>query len=158
MELELSMLDEFNNETIASMTGINVKTIKAWREMMGELRGANIRTSPAPVKRVFQVIEKKARANSEKELQSRFVKTLDTDYQEYVRTKYGIIDVLTQKSLYELKIDITNSTIQKPVGQVILYSFDMPNINKVIVAKTIRISEYIEKAISSLGIRLLEFS
>jgi hypothetical protein len=156
MELELSMLEEFNNETISSMTGINIKTIKDWREMMGEIRGANIRTAPFP-KRIYTET-KPARIGGEKELQSRFVKTLNTEYQEYVRTKYGIIDVLTGDSLYELKIDITNSTIQKPVGQVILYSFDMPNINKVIVARTIRISEYLENAIASLGIKLFEFS
>ena len=146
MELQLDMLKEYDDETISRLTGIKVGTISEWREMMLEIQTAGIRVKPH------------IKYSPEKDIQTRFVKTLDMAYQEYVKTKYGIIDVLTDSSIYEVKVDINNSTIHKPIGQVLLYSSAMPNREKVIVAAKIKVSEYIERAVSSMGIRLFEFS
>lgn len=146
MELQLDMLYTYTDGEISSITGISERTIRDWRKMMNELETAEIRTKPM------------MRVSSEKEIQSRFVKTLNEPYQQYVRTKYGIIDVLTDSTLYEVKVTVKNSTIQRPVGQVLLYSIGMKDINKVIVAKSIVLSDYIREAVNSFGIRLLEFS
>ena len=145
MELQLDMLYTYTDNEISNITGISERTIRDWRKMMNELETAEIRTKPV------------LRVSSEKEIQSRFVETLNEPYQQYVRTKYGIIDVLTDSTLYEVKVTVKNSTIQRPVGQVLLYSIGMKDINKVIVAKSIVLSDYIREAVNSFGIRLLEF-
>ncbi len=146
MELQLYMLKSYDNQTISDMTGINVNTISEWRIMMSELENAGIRTRP-----VFK-------STPEKDLQTRFTKTLNQPYQEYVKTKYGIIDVLTESSIYEIKVDINNHTIHKPIGQVLLYSTDMMDRNKIIVARKINVSEFIANSVKNMGIQLLEFS
>ena len=146
MELQLYMLKSYDNQTISDMTGINVNTISEWRIMMSELENAGIRTRP-----VFK-------STPEKDLQTRFTKTLNHPYQEYVKTKYGIIDVLTESSIYEIKVDINNHTIHKPIGQVLLYSTDMRDRNKIIVARKINVSEFIANSVKNMGIQLLEFS
>lgn len=146
MELQLYMLKSYDNQTISNMTGISINTIAEWRVMMSELENAGIRTKPF------------IKNSPEKEIQTRFVKTLNQPYQEYVKTKYGIIDVLTDTSIYEMKVEINNSTIHKPVGQILLYSTEMKERSKFIVAKKIKISNHIRDAIYGMGIKLLEFS
>lgn len=146
MELELYMLKQYDDKKISEMTGINVKTIADWRLMMYELETAGIRTKPL------------MKTSPEREIQSRFTQTLDTPFQEYVKTKYGIIDILTDNAIYEVKVDINNSSIHKPIGQVLLYSTEMQNRAKVIVARSIKISEHIRQSINNMGIQLLEFT
>ena len=146
MELQLYMLKSYDNQTISNMTGISVSTIAEWRIMMSELENAGIRTKPF------------TKNSPEKEIQTRFVKTLNQPYQEYVKTKYGIIDILTDTSIYEMKVEINNSTIHKPVGQILLYSTEMKNRDKIIVAKKIRLNSFIMDSVKNMGIKLLEFS
>jgi hypothetical protein len=146
MELQLYMLKSYDNQTISNMTGISINTIAEWRVMMSELENAGIRTKPF------------IKNSPEKEIQTRFVKTLNQPYQEYVKTKYGIIDVLTDSSIYEMKVEINNSTIHKPVGQILLYSTEMKNRDKIIVAKKIRLNSFIMDSVKNMGIKLLEFS
>lgn len=146
MELQLYMLKQYDDKTISEITGIGIKTITDWRAMMYELETAGIRVKPD------------IKHSPEKQIQTRFAKTLDVPYQEYVKTKYGIIDILTDYSIYEVKVDINNSTIHRPVGQVLLYSTELNNRAKVIVARSIRVSEYVRNAVNNLGVQLVEFS
>ena len=66
--------------------------------------------------------------------------------------------MLTESSIYEIKVDINNHTIHKPIGQVLLYSTDMMDRNKIIVARKINVSEFIANSVKNMGIQLLEFS
>lgn len=53
--------------------------------------------------------------------QKHFVKSLNEKYQEKVRCKYGEIDVLTDKIIYELKYDPKLHAIQQALGQLLFY-------------------------------------
>jgi len=57
-----------------------------------------------------------------------------------------------------MKVEINNSTIHKPVGQILLYSTEMKNRDKIIVAKKIRLNSFIMDSVKNMGIKLLEFS
>jgi hypothetical protein len=146
MELQLSMLKEYDNSTISMLTGIKEKTIRDWRAMM-EYVSISVDAESA------QFYSR----NPERRLQLAFVSTLSEPYKEFVKTPFGVIDVLTKTTIYEIKIKLTNSIVHKAVGQIMLYSAGMNNIKKVIVASKIHLSQEMRHEISKMGIVVIEF-
>ncbi len=141
MQLQIWMVT-FSTDYITEITGINPKTVNDWKRFMsGEKEDLTKRENTKP----------------EAILQERFVKSLTSDYEEYVRTPTGIIDVLTEKEIFEIKVSVSNSTIYKPFGQLIIYSKNYPRRKKVIVAKKVSLSKEIMAILRENQIDVIHF-
>ncbi len=92
----------------------------------------------------------------EGKLQKKFTETLG-DYEEYVRTDYGEIDILTDDAIYECKTKSTIGYIQSAVGQLLLYSNAFPNRELIIVVPRIEVRARVIEAVHKLGIEIITF-
>jgi len=94
-------------------------------------------------------------------LQKSFIKTLDCPYSESVRFDLGIIDVLTDEYIYELKMRLQIPVhVNTAVGQLLRYNFYFPGRRLCIVTDRIEGSKKLIKEINnfvySIGIEIIE--
>jgi hypothetical protein len=129
---------------------LGVKSDKEIAEMAGVSINAVIR------KRLREGIEPVG-LSRERILQDDFVKRLNSP-SEYVRTPYGIIDVLTDDCIYELKSPLSTSAAQQAVGQLLIYQNKYKGKRLVIVTDDVKISKDIQNAIKKQGIEILHLS
>jgi hypothetical protein len=94
--------------------------------------------------------------SQEARLQREFVKTIDIPYSEYVSCSAGIIDILTDRTIYELKNILSASSFQSAIGQLFTYSISFPEREKIIVCNHITNASNIKLA-HILGIEIIEF-
>jgi predicted transcriptional regulator len=94
---------------------------------------------------------------NERKFQERFVKTLDNP-KEYVITDRGILDVETENALYELKVVINLSALQRALGQIMLYGSAIPNKKLYIVCQKLKIEDALVKDVEKLGVKIITFS
>ena len=69
-----------------------------------------------------------------------------------LRIACGIIDVLTDNTIYELKSVLTNSVLLGGVGQLLIYNQALPRRNLVLVSQTSIASKECLEMASNLGI------
>jgi len=97
------------------------------------------------------------RSGEEAALQKRFVESL-SDSLEYVRTPGGIIDVLTDKYVYELKVSLDNvSCLHSALGQILIYSSFYPDRKRAIVCQKNHVSQEVLDILSSFDVELIIF-
>ncbi len=94
--------------------------------------------------------------SKERTLQEKFVKTLP-ECKEYVRTPYGIIDVLTDEAIYELKSPLDISAYQRAIGQLMTYSNKYRGRKIVIVTDEVKINKHLVKTAAAIGIDIITF-
>lgn len=165
MELQKWMLDKWNDKTISDNTGINIKTIRDWRMMMyrksrlmfEDEEKRPIQKQPKYVYPEKEVTKKRKRYVDERNLQEAFVESLTMPYKQYVSLPFGIIDVLTDDTIYELKTRLTRGDLQQALGQITLYGTMYPKHKKVIVANILKISFELEEAAMKTGVEILIF-
>ena len=91
---------------------------------------------------------------TELEVQRRLVSGL-TEFSEFVRLDCGIADVVTSDTIYEVKTKITVSSVQRAIGQLLLYSYSLPNHNMCIVGGSKKINKHVEKRLKEIGIKTI---
>jgi hypothetical protein len=72
-----------------------------------------------------------------------------------VRTPYGIIDILTDDTIYECKPKLNYSTLHMAIGQLLMYSLYGPKHKLTIVANENKLSEIYYKSAISLGFDII---
>ena len=127
---------------------LGVRTDKEIAKLVGVTRSAVIR------KRLRDGIPA-IHESQEALLQRSFISSLKNP-QEYVRTEYGIIDILCDDHIYELKNTLGLSSAQSAVGQLLIYSCAFPGRSLTIVTKRVRIENHVREQIEHLGITILE--
>jgi hypothetical protein len=162
MELERWMLDEWNDQTIADKTGINIKTIRDWRKFMAHRSRLIIQEEKVQPKERYSFppkysTKRRKRYINERALQDAFVKSLEVPYKEYVKVPFGIVDVLTDDTIYELKHKLNRGDLQQALGQITLYGTYYPKHKKVIVANVLSISFELEEAAIKAGVEIILF-
>lgn len=95
-------------------------------------------------------------SQKERKFQRRFVLSLDNPLQ-YIKTEYGIIDVMTEDAIYELKPVLDLSSCQKSLGQLLLYKNAFPQKKLFIVSEIVKIKEDLKKKVQRLGIQIVTF-
>lgn len=120
---------------IAKMLGVNSNSVTAKRIRAG---------IPSPV------------TGKESKLQKKFVKNLENPRQ-YVRTPYGIIDVLDDKFIYELKTPLTTGSANSAVGQLLAYKNEYPDRKLAIVTDKIFVNGKTRQHLDQLFISLILF-
>ncbi|MDD5543916.1 MAG: sigma factor-like helix-turn-helix DNA-binding protein [Acidobacteriia bacterium] len=91
---------------------------------------------------------------SEKEFQEYFVKTLNVSYRTNVKVTGGYIDVLTDDTIYEVKINKPIHNIKSAVGQLVLYSKDYPD-HQLCLVTPFKIKKYVENLLKQNNINSL---
>ena len=76
-------------------------------------------------------------------------------FREFVRLDCGIADVVTNDTIYEVKIAITTTSVQRAIGQLLLYSYSLPNHKMCIVGGSKKINKHTEKRLKEIGIETL---
>ena len=92
---------------------------------------------------------------SEKDLQRQFLESLGK-CRQYVRTAYGIIDIVSDEYIYECKSVLNLKNAQCAIGQLYLYKNAFPDRKMAIVHGRLDVSHRIVTAIQSLGIEIIE--
>jgi len=164
------------NREIADKHGLRIKTVSMKRRKLGipnvskwdrfeHLLGTTTDSEVARITGMKQgtVLKKRKRAgippfNGSKEatLQKEFVKKLD-NYEEYVSTDYGEVDVLTDDTIYELKSDSSLNYIHTAIGQLLLHSNAYPDRELFIVVSEIKMGDKVIEAVHKLGIQIMTF-
>lgn len=114
-----------------------------------------VNTNAVTVKRVRAGIPSPT-TSKESKLQRKFVKKLRNPAQ-YVRTPYGIIDVLDDEFIYELKTPLSTGAANSAVGQLLAYRNEFPNKKMAIVTDKILINGKTRQHIDQLFISLILF-
>jgi hypothetical protein len=86
----------------------------------------------------------------EHEIVNIFIKQLNKPQTE-VKTPYGIIDILTNDTIYECKPVLAYSSLHMAMGQLLMYSLYKPNHKLCIVANKTTLNEKYYKSAISLG-------
>ena len=145
---------------------LGIPTVRKWdryKHLLGTMTDAELarkmgmRTNAVTVKRIREGISPSQNHSKEAKLQKEFVKGLN-NYEEYVRTDYGIIDVLVDDTIYELKTNARSNSIYSAVGQLLMYSNAYPERKLVLVLpEKANIKPELSDAIHKLGIQIMTF-
>lgn len=128
---------------------LGIKSDREIAEIMG------MRTNTITVKRRRAGISA-ANTGAEAKLQKEFAKTLKNPIQ-YVRTPYGIIDILCEDTIYELKTPLNTSSANSAVGQLLAYKNEYPNKSMAIVTDKMQINGKTRQHLDQLFIKLIIF-
>jgi len=114
-------------------------------------------TTGAVVRKRLRMGVRPVGSQRESMFQKFFSASLDNP-EQYVRTEYGIIDVLTEDAIYELKPVLDLSAYQRSIGQLLIYKNAFPKKHLYIVSEEIKISENAKKTAAKHGIQILHLS
>lgn len=156
MELQIYMLDVYDDYKIAEITGINVKTVTDWRKFVKSLGSSKRQEKKVPVASMLK--RKEVNFTKERQFQKYFVNTLREPCEEYYRVEGWFIDVLTKSHVYELKLDLHNSVFQKAVGQVLMYRTFFPERQAAVVANAVNVPAFYVDRAGSIGVKVIEFT
>lgn len=131
----INMLGKKPDKEIAQFLGVTVGAVTRKRLRMG--------IEPVGTQR-------------ERLFQKKFAASLENP-EQYVKTEYGIIDIMTEESIYELKPTLDLSSYQRSLGQLLLYKNAFPKKKLYIVAEKIKIKENLIDTAKRLGIRIITF-
>ena len=109
------------------------------------------------IKKRYKENIKPAAVYGERKLQDVFARTL-INPSENVPTASGIIDILCDNAIYELKTPLTTSASHSAVGQLLAYSNEYSDRSLFIVTDKNMLNSSTIKHIQNLGIRILVIS
>lgn len=79
------------------------------------------------------------------------------DYQQYIPCEFGVIDVLTSDTIYEVKACLTSQSIKHAVGQLLCYRSQYPNHSMALVFGEGKLSSnLLLHLLKNLGIELVK--
>jgi hypothetical protein len=128
------ILGQVPDEAVARIAGVSVKVARKWRKD----RGIDI-----------------AEVAREKLVQWHLTNWLDCTYKEYVYTAYGVIDVLTDDALYEVKADLSTATAQRAIGELLTLRLARPERKLVIACSRVTTGRDMIQAMNGLGIEII---
>ena len=97
----------------------------------------------------------------EADIEEAFVKYLEKEGrapQRQVRCKAGIIDILTDDAIYEVKRDLDRSSIITAIGELLLYQKAVPRNNLVIVGRNHHSLASLQHYLDTLGIKVIRWT
>jgi hypothetical protein len=128
------ILGQVPDEAVAKIAGVSVKVARKWRKD----RGIDI-----------------SEVAREQLVQRHLTNWLNCLYQEYVYTAYGVIDVLTDDAIYEVKADLSTATAQRAIGELLTLRLARPERRLVIACNRVTTSRNMIQAIDDLGIEII---
>jgi hypothetical protein len=128
------ILDQVPDEAVAKIAGVSIKVARKWRKD----RGVDI-----------------TEVAREQLVQRHLTNWLECTYQEYVYTAYGVIDVLTDDAIYEVKADLSTATAQRAIGELLTLRLARPKRRLVIACSRVTTGRDMIQAINDLGIEII---
>lgn len=132
-----SLLGVVPDEEIAKMKGVKKGSVTTQRHRLG-IGGA--------------------RQSKEEILQNKFFLQPKENSTMYVSCFAGIIDILSDSAIYEVKVDVDSNSLKMAVGQLFVYGLAYPNKKKIIVTNHVKASNALVKSVRSLGIEVITFT
>ena len=131
------LINEQNDKEVAKVLGITSDAVSRARLRRGLLSG---------------------KISKEAVLQKKFARTLCVSYNEYVKTAAGIVDVLTEETIYEIKDILDTHSFHVALGQLFSYSHVLPGRKKVMVCRKNSANGITKEIAAAADIDIIEFS